>query len=174
MIRKHTSRTRRRLPLSSESSIEKARGPRRRPVSISLDASSIILDAARSWRRARDHRTPVQPAMARALLVHDCVILAPVMDSLLRLFEACAKRRFQIGLAGHVRISSDERRLLAALHDSNPVRAMKLAPERPQMIAPMGHALRSVQIILRAVLDGRGHGSEVPLSRPRLGSPLLR
>lgn len=70
----------------------------------------LLLDATRCWRAARDSDRPVQPSLFQALLSRDCCILAPVFDSLLRLYESASGRRLVVG--GDSGISDDEQLLL--------------------------------------------------------------
>ena len=55
------------------------------PISVTPTPASIILDATRCWRSARDGHQPVQPALYQSLKTYRCDVLTPVLDSLLAL-----------------------------------------------------------------------------------------
>jgi hypothetical protein len=81
-------------------------------------SAAILIDAARCWRRARDTGEAIQPRLAQALAMHDCSILAPVLDSLIRFYELARGRPMAVGNAGTP--SDDERLLLGLLDGSTP------------------------------------------------------
>lgn len=113
---------------------------------------SMFLDAARAWRHARDNRQSVQPALYRVLDTCHCGILAPVIDSVLGLYEACSGRRFRVrdGSSARNGLSVDEHRLLNLLHESNSCDAALLDVSRnPGLASAMRVALRSTRIMLR-------------------------
>ena len=66
-------------------------------------ATSAIIEAARSWRIARDTGHSIQPALYERLEVRGAGLLAPVLDGLLTLFEAGFRRRFQAGAPSDLR-----------------------------------------------------------------------
>jgi hypothetical protein len=76
----------------------------------------ILIDVVRAWRRARDGDHPVQPSLFRALDSRDCGLLAPVFDSLLRLYETALGRRLCVGEGPWM--SEDELLLLGLLDGS--------------------------------------------------------
>ena len=75
-------------------------------------AAHLLVDAARSWGRAREAGQPVQPCVFKALCVHDCGLAAPAVDSLMTLCEAALQRRLALGAST---ARSDDERLLVAL-----------------------------------------------------------
>lgn len=79
---------------------------------------TLLLDAARCWRAARDARRPVQPSLFNTLSERDCGLLAPVFDSLLLLYEAALGHRFVAGAGAWV--SEDELLLLGLLDGTRP------------------------------------------------------
>ena len=85
------------------------------PVSVTPTPASIILDATRCWRSARDGHQPVQPALYQSLKTYRCDVLTPVLDSLLALYEKYIGRRFRTGAAGQADLSGDEHDLLDLL-----------------------------------------------------------
>lgn len=82
-------------------------------------ADSIILDAARSWRSARDNGRPVQPALFQTLDAHEWGVLAPAFDSLMTLYETCSGHEFSVDRDGEETISDDEHRLLGLLEGTS-------------------------------------------------------
>lgn len=79
------------------------------PVSI----LSIILASARRWREARDTGLPVQPHLFLSLAPQGCGVLAPVIDSLMHLYEIVLRRPVRVGRDGAM--SPDEDLLLDLL-----------------------------------------------------------
>lgn len=78
--------------------------------------TTVLIDGARCWRAARDAGHPVLPCLARALAAHDCMMLAPVLDSLCLFYEAALGRPLAIGEA--LTLSVDEHLLLGLLDGS--------------------------------------------------------
>ena len=122
------------------------------PANAPLATRSIILDATRCWRNARDSHSPVQPALYQALMAHSCAVLTPVLDSLLALYETCIGRQLRAGASGQADISGDEHDLLDLL----------TAPDRdaalpgcvhPGLVGALRIALRSARIMLRLALE---------------------
>jgi len=77
------------------------------------DASSIstlLIDAARCWRSARDAGDPAQPSLTRVLRKYASEMLAPCLDSLMSLSQAALGRPLRVG--DRRAISADERLLL--------------------------------------------------------------
>lgn len=127
------------------------------PPVATIAVNSLILDAARSWRKARDSGNPVQPALYRALDAYRCGILAPVIDSVLSLYEACSGRRFRTGASDYVSISGDEHRLIHLLRGSADKDAAVLdASASPDLARVMRIVLRSARIMLRLALEPAG------------------
>lgn len=122
------------------------------PAVASLEARSIIIDATRCWRRARDSRSPVQPALYAALATHRCAVLTPVLDGLLALYEACIGRRLRAGASGQAEISGDERDLLdllAGAEEDLPLPGIV----NPGLTGTLRIALRSARFMLRLALE---------------------
>jgi|SRR5690606_21040454 len=88
---------------------------------------TILVEAARCWRKARDAGQSVQPCLYRALAPHDCEMLAPVFDSLMTLCENALGRQVAVGEAAT--LSSDEHMLLNMIDGSKPRRACIDCPE---------------------------------------------
>lgn len=127
------------------------------PTAAPTAINSLILEAARSWRLARDSGNPVQPALYHVLLGYGCGILAPVIDSMLSLYEACSGRRFRIGAPEYIGISSDEHRLLNLLRGSaDKDTAVLDASASPDLARVMRISLRSARIMLRLALEPTG------------------
>jgi hypothetical protein len=79
----------------------------------SISILAIILVSARRWREARDMGTPVQPHLFMSLAQEDCGVLAPVLDSLMHLYETVLRRPVRVGRDGAM--SPDEDLLLDLL-----------------------------------------------------------
>lgn len=107
------------------------------PVRSTVDPAILIPAAARAWRRARDERSPVQQALYAALHPLRCGMLAPVLDSLLTLYETDAGRRLRVG---------DEHDLLRLL----------AREDDPAPGAALDTALRSTRIMMRVVCEPAG------------------
>jgi hypothetical protein len=75
-------------------------------------AADLLVDAARSWGRARQAGRPVQPCVFRTLCARDCGLAAPAVDSLMVLCEAALRRPLALGAST---ARSDDERLLVAL-----------------------------------------------------------
>lgn len=76
-------------------------------------ANGILVQSMRCWRAAMDIKVPVQPQLFALLARLDCVVLAPVLDSLFCFYEAALERALAIGQGQ--RISDDENLLLHLL-----------------------------------------------------------
>lgn len=126
------------------------------PPAATIVANSLVLDAARSWRKARDSGNPVQPALYRTLDAYRCGILAPVIDSVLSLYEACSGQRFRTGTPDYVGISGDEHRLLSLLRSGGKDAPVLDASASPDLARVMRIALRSARIMLRLALEPVG------------------
>jgi hypothetical protein len=121
-----------------------------RACSMSAAASSIVIDAARCWRTARDGGIPAQPALYARLMPLGCGALAPVVDALFMMFEAGVRRRFQAGGPSPQPLSGDEESLLDMLTGA---RGSALERIAPALKSAMWAALRSTRISLRVALD---------------------
>ncbi|AZI36250.1 hypothetical protein NT2_04_00530 [Caenibius tardaugens NBRC 16725] len=80
------------------------------------DQHAVLVDAARCWRTARDTGGAVQPTLFRLLRRRRADMLAPVIDSLMTLYEAALGRPVVMGDARA--LSRDERRLLGLFERS--------------------------------------------------------
>lgn len=108
-----------------------------------------IIEGARSWRIARDTGDPVQVSLYQRLEALGAGLLAPVLDSVMMLFEARFERRFQAGGPSDVVFTLDERHLLDMLEDDDAVPpADQFHPDLAKM---MRIALRSMRIMLLSV-----------------------
>jgi hypothetical protein len=132
------------------------------PAVASLATRSIIIDATRCWRRARDSRSPVQPALYQALMVHSCAVLTPELDSLLAIYESAIGRRLRAGASGQIEISGDERDLLDLLAGPGGDEDLPGVGANSGLAAPLRIALRSARIMLRLALDP---GEQAPAMR---------
>jgi hypothetical protein len=88
---------------------------------------TIIVEAARCWRNARDTGESVQPCLYNTLVPHNCEMLAPVLDSLMSLCEDALGRPVAVGDARA--LSSDEHLLLGLIDGSKPRHACIDCPE---------------------------------------------
>lgn len=88
---------------------------------------SLLVGAARCWRRARDTGRAPQPALHAELTPEGLGMLAPVLDGLFVAFEATRGRRFEIAGARDAWLSPDERTLSDSL-DGGIVRRAGHAP----------------------------------------------
>lgn len=114
-------------------------------------AISVVIDAARHWRIARDLGQPVQPVLSDRLGIPGSGFLAPVLDGLLTLFEAGFRRRFDAGDLSDAALTGDERRLLALLERDDPAGPIEqFGSDLPPALRT---ALRSTRIMLRSVLS---------------------
>lgn len=114
--------------------------------------TALVLDAVRSWRRARDNRLPVQAAIHQSFVDPRWSVMAPVFASLLSLHEACSGRRFQVGRETHV--TCDELRLLKLLKEPAGCDVPVLDGNvTPSLIPALRIALRSTRIMMRLSLD---------------------
>lgn len=112
---------------------------------------TLVLQAARIWRAARDASQPVQPSIFATLRRHGCGVLAPVFDSLMTLCEAALGRRLRVGGGGT--ISDDEHLLLDLLETPSQVRARMSCDDGPA--AALGCALSSTRFMIALALDHR-------------------
>lgn len=82
-----------------------------RPARDVTPTPTILVEAVRCWREARDNGEPVQPSLFLLLSRRGHDMLPPVFDSLLSLAEAVLGRRIVIGDGAC--LSEDEHRLLS-------------------------------------------------------------
>ncbi|WP_137680752.1 hypothetical protein [Aurantiacibacter suaedae] len=81
---------------------------------------TLLVEAARCWRNARDEGEPPQPFLFTILASHRCEMLAPVFDSLMHLCESALGRALVVGRS--VELSGDEHLLLGLVDGSKPRR----------------------------------------------------
>ena len=81
-------------------------------------AAALVTEGARCWRGARDCGVPVQPHLHALLGRHDCDMLAPVIDSLMTLYEAALGREIVVGAGAE--LSGDERLLIGLIERDRP------------------------------------------------------
>ncbi len=68
------------------------------PVEVgSISILGLILVSVRRWREARDTGVPVQPHLFAQLSRDGDGILAPVLDSLMHLYESVLRRPLRVG-----------------------------------------------------------------------------
>ena len=104
----------------------------------------LLVGALRCWRRARDRGAAVQHCLYKMLDPLDHGMLAPVLDSLMTLFEAALGRPIR---AGDPEFRSDDERLLLCLLDGTHVRRACIdCPEGAG--SSLDCALCSTQILL--------------------------
>ncbi|WP_447953950.1 hypothetical protein [Sphingopyxis chilensis] len=79
----------------------------------SISVLALILVSVRLWREAHDTGLPVQPRLFTELAPEGGGVLAPVIDSLVHLYEIVLRRPVRVGRAGQA--SQDEELLLDLL-----------------------------------------------------------
>ncbi len=126
-------------------------------------AIRAVIDGARSWRIARDAGEPIQPSLYKRLERWGAGLLAPVLDSVMTLFEAGFRRRFRAGRPSDTDFTYDEHRLLALL-DGQQVVAND--PFDPSLLSTMRIALHSARIMLMSVIDDAVALPLSPVSSP--------
>ena len=77
---------------------------------------SLLVEAVRCWRSARDNGLPPQPRLSEILACHRSEMLAPVFDSLIHLCEDALGRPVAVGQS--VELSGDEHLLLGLIDGS--------------------------------------------------------
>ncbi|WP_294131741.1 hypothetical protein [Sphingobium sp.] len=87
----------------------------------SVAVLSIIVNAARRWREARDMGVAIQPHLFVSLAQEGCGILAPVIDSLMHFYEIALRRPMRTA-CGEV-LSHDEDLLIELLSGTKQRRA---------------------------------------------------
>ena len=120
-----------------------------------------VIDGARCWRLARDAGDPVQPTLYKRLERWGAGLLAPVVDSLMTLFESGFRRRFRAGSLSEPRFTHDEHYLLALLEDGGSTAIDRF---EPTMASTMRIALRSARIMLLSVTGDMAGIPAVPTS----------
>lgn len=128
-------------------------------------AIRTIIDSARNWRIARDAGDPVQPSLYKRLERLGAGLLAPVLDSVMTLFEAGFRRRFRAGDPSDAGFTRDEYHLLALLEGKD---AASSEPFDPSLAGTMRIALRSARIMLFSVI---GEAVGIPSATP--SSPIF-
>jgi hypothetical protein len=121
-----------------------------RPVPEANAAPTLLIEAARCWRDARDTGELSLPSLSAMLAAHDGAMLAPVLDSLCLFYEAALGRPMAVGEA--LALSEDEHLLLALLDGSEPGRCLD-CPEGTA--SAFACALCSTRIMLALNLDQR-------------------
>ncbi|MFX6315190.1 hypothetical protein ABTF93_19425, partial [Acinetobacter baumannii] len=66
----------------------------------SISVLALVLISARRWREARDTGLPVQPHLFTELAPEGGGVLAPVIDSLMHLYEVVLHRPVRVGHEG--------------------------------------------------------------------------
>jgi hypothetical protein len=122
-----------------------------------------IIDSARNWRVARDAGDPVQPSLYRRLERFGAGLLAPVLDSVMTLFEAGFRRRFGAGSLLDTGFSRDENRLVALLEGTDAT-AFDLFDS--SLLGTMRIALHSARIMLLSVVGEAIGAPSRPSSTP--------
>ncbi|WP_033923514.1 hypothetical protein [Sphingomonas sp. 37zxx] len=80
--------------------------------------AQLLTVSARCWRGARDCGVPVQPRLHAMLGEHGCGMLAPVIDSLMTLYQVALGRAMVVGAGTDV--SRDERELIGLIERDRP------------------------------------------------------
>ncbi|MBJ6123388.1 hypothetical protein [Sphingomonas mollis] len=111
---------------------------------------AILIDATRCWRDARDAGVAVQPCLSRTLTGHQCAMLAPVFDSLLRFYEDALGRPVTVGHAGTT--TEDEQQLLGLIDGSLVRRACLNCPAGAAM--GLDCAICSTRIMMALAVPG--------------------
>lgn len=106
--------------------------------------STILIEAARCWREARDDGHPVQPSLFVVLSRNGHGMLAPVFDSFMTLGEAVSGRRISVGSGPD--LSEDEHRLLGLLAGTGAL------PRKGSLAAAFVCAVRSTRIMMKRTL----------------------
>jgi hypothetical protein len=135
--------------------------------------ASIMVEAARAWRTARDARILVQPVLYARLVPRGCGQLAPVLDGLLAMFEAGLRRPFQAGGPSAFLLSEDERDLLDLLADD---RGPAMARIVPALKSALRSALSSARLLLCAAIEAEGgaHAPERSILFGKTAAPAIR
>jgi hypothetical protein len=113
--------------------------------SIGLRRERLVIASARLWRLAREQRMPAGPSLHRLLEPRGLPMLAPGIDSMLRLAERASGRAFGLGTVGPH--TPDETRLLALLAAPDTARQYLAGGEG--IAQTFRCALLSVRLLLR-------------------------
>lgn len=124
-----------------------------------------VIDGARYWRLARDAGEPVQPSLYKRLERWGAGLLAPVLDSVMSLFEAGFRQRFHAGDLSDAGFTHDEHYLLALLEDGG---ANSIDRFDPSLASTMRIALHSARIMLLSVM-----GDVINIPPARASSPMF-
>ncbi|MET0239981.1 MAG: hypothetical protein ABW184_08795 [Sphingobium sp.] len=112
--------------------------------------ASILIGASRRWRVARDNGDAVQPSLFAELSLRRCGMLAPVLDSLMALYEAALGRAVAVSRAA---LPSDDERLLLDLMSGARTRANCIACA-DGLGSALDTAIGSTRIMMAMMLDG--------------------
>jgi hypothetical protein len=106
--------------------------------------ASMLIEAIRCWHEARMKGESIQPCLSRMLEKHEAVMLTPVLDSLIHLYEIGLGRPIQVGDGLH--ISNDEHLLfdLIAGHFS---REVCLACDK-DIVTALDCAISSIRVLM--------------------------
>ena len=110
----------------------------------SIAVFSLVVDAARCWREARDTGQSIPPPPFTVLAREGYGILAPVFDSLMHLYEFALRRPLQIGISHG--LSEDEDMLLDLLSGSKCRR--NCLPSRDSAGCLLDCAIESTRIMI--------------------------
>lgn len=102
----------------------------------------IVLGAMRCWCAARDAGLSAQPILCEVLASPHLAILAPVFDSVMKIWEWAAKRRFAGGNGSSP--STDESLLLDAFYQSGPITDADRRCDTEHLLACAFHCARIV------------------------------
>jgi hypothetical protein len=111
---------------------------------------TLLIEAARCWRGARDRGELTQPRLSDMLAAHDGAMLAPALDSLCLFYEAALGRPMATGEA--LALSEDEQ-LLLGLIDGSVSRRCIDCPEGAG--TPLDCAVCSTRIMLSLTVGRR-------------------
>ena len=117
-----------------------------------VSVPSLVIIAARCWRKTRDTRRSPQPALYAALTEHRCGTLAPAFDGLLRIYEACTGRLIRIGGTSLGYVSADEQRLIKLLEMPKSRLSADETRRFPRLVPTMRIALQTTKLMLRQAL----------------------
>ena len=94
------------------------------------------------WRKARDERRPVLPALCLALAPHELTLFAPAVDSVMALGETCLRRPLCHG----DQAGADAQLLCRLIADPNHIREIaRSAPDG--VLAVFRCALNSIRVL---------------------------
>ncbi|HTG37460.1 hypothetical protein [Sphingomonas sp.] len=119
-----------------------------------MPVAVLLRRGGRCWRAARDQGHSVQPMLYAMLAPRGCGMLAPVIDSLMTLYEAALGRAIVVGRGEN--LSHDERRLID-LFAVTPNRIACDSPCETPGTAAFRCALCSARIMFAATLPTTIH-----------------